>query len=277
MTTTQQPADHQVVGDMPPMPPRPLSPPSEPARRQSAAEEARTIVATHRIGYLASLSEDGTPWASMVSYGALPDGSPVLYVSTLAEHGRNLARDPRASLAVSAQSDEYGDPLDSGRVTLSGRAVKPEGAEHRAALDAHVAAMPSAQWLAGFGDFSLYVLRVDRVRWVGGYGRMDSADAEAYAAASPDPVADIAARAVAHLNNDHADALLEMARAIAGYTDATWAVCSSLDRYGLDLKVQTPRGRATTRVGFLEPAVDAQGLRQESVKLARKSRGEAIA
>ena len=160
-------ADHTIAE--PPAPPPPPLAPFLPAPRRSAAEEARTLVAANRVGSLATLSADGAPWASIVTYGALGDGSPVLCVSTLAEHGRNLHRDTRASLVVSADAGD-GDPLDVGRVTLAGRAFVPDGWEEDAARAAHVAAVPQAAQLAGFGDFSLWILRVDRVRWVGGYG-----------------------------------------------------------------------------------------------------------
>ena len=126
---------------------------------------------------LATLSEDGSPWCSLVQYAAAEDGTPVLCVSTLAEHGRNLVRDPRASLMV-AETDPVGDPLDSGRVTLAGRV--------EAAPDAAREVYPNSERYGGFADFTYYVLRVERVRWVGGYGRMDSTDAAAYHAAEPD-------------------------------------------------------------------------------------------
>ncbi|CAM3573651.1 pyridoxamine 5'-phosphate oxidase family protein [Smaragdicoccus niigatensis] len=74
----------------------------------SAAEEARTIVASTNIGTLASLTVDGDPWASFVTFGLL-GGNPVLCVSTMAEHGRNLAADPRASISI--VSDIAKDPL----------------------------------------------------------------------------------------------------------------------------------------------------------------------
>jgi putative heme iron utilization protein len=262
-------ADHTIAE--PPAPPPPPLAPFLPAPRRSAAEEARTLVAANRVGSLATLSADGAPWASMVTYGALGDGSPVLCVSTLAEHGRNLYGDTRASLVVSADAGD-GDPLDVGRVTLAGRAVVPDRWEEAAARAAHVAAVPQAAQLAGFGDFSLWVLRVERVRWVGGYGRMESAEADAYAAAEPDPVEPVATRARDHLNDDHADALLAMARGLAGYTDATSARCEGLDRYGLNLQVQTPRGQAPTRVGFGAPVARAADLRAATVTLARRAR-----
>ena len=78
-----------------------------------------------------------------------------------------------------------GDPLDSGRVTLAGRVEAAAGEELEAAREAYKAASPASEGYGGFGDFTYYVLRVERVRWVGGYGRMDSTDAAAYHAAAP--------------------------------------------------------------------------------------------
>ena len=258
-------SDHDVPGGGPSVA-EPLVA-AEPARRCSAAEEARTLLAGTGQGALASLSEDGSPWSSFVAYGALADGSPVLCVSRLAEHGRNLLADPRASLLVVAPADGP-DPLAAGRVTLAG-VVRPGDATARAA---YVAGVPSGDVYVDFGDFDLWVLGVERVRWVGGYGRMASASADDYAAAGPDPVAPSAAGAVAHLNDDHADALLDMARALAGHPDATAATCTGADRYGLDLTVVTPRGVAPARVGFAEPCGAPGDLRGATVELARRAR-----
>jgi putative heme iron utilization protein len=253
-------------------PPAPLTPVPE-VRRRTAAEEARTLLAATNVATLATLSEDGGPWASLVTYAALDDGSPVLFVSTLAEHGRNLARDGRASIMV-AQPSPSGDPLAAGRVTLAGTARTPRGEDAAAARAAYLTGVDEAEMFIDFGDFSLYVLEVERVRWVGGYGRMDSADAAAYAAAQADPVGD-ARDAIAHLNEDHADALLVMAQALGGHPDATAARCTSADRYGLDLSVETPRGSAPTRVGFAEAVADRAGLRGATVELTRRARAAA--
>jgi heme iron utilization protein len=145
----------------------------------SAADEARSVVASTNTGTLATLTAAGDPWASFVSYGLL-GGTPVLCVSDLAEHGRNLAADPRASLAVVVPDL---DPAASSRVTLAGAVERPTGDELAAARDAHLAAVPSAGRYIDFSDFTLWVLRVGRVRWYGGYGRADSVTGEAYAAA----------------------------------------------------------------------------------------------
>jgi heme oxygenase (biliverdin-IX-beta and delta-forming) len=113
------------------------------------------------------------------------------------------------------------------------------------------------------------VLTVQRVRWVGGYGRMDSATGEQYDAAAPDPVTPSAAGAIAHLNADHAEALAAMVQAFGGYPDATTAVCTGIDRYGLDMRVDTPRGVAYARVNFPDRLDSADQLRLATAELAR--------
>jgi heme oxygenase (biliverdin-IX-beta and delta-forming) len=260
--------DHGDPGDAPSTPP-PLCPPSSGAR-PSAAEQARTIAAGTNAATLASLTAEGDPWASLVAYGLLR-GTPVLCVSNLAEHGRNLAGDPRASLSVVAAASDP-DPLAGGRITLAGVVAHPAAAERDSARTAYLNAVPAARFYLDFSDFTLWVLRVQRVRWVGGYGRMDSASGEQYAAAAPDPVAPAAARAVAHLNADHAEALAAMARAFGGYPDTDTAVCTGVDRYGLDLRVQSPRGVAYTRVGFPQRLESANQLRSATAELAREAK-----
>jgi putative heme iron utilization protein len=228
-------------------------------------------MAQTRVGALASLSSDGAPWASLVMYGLLDDGTPALLLSTLAEHGRNLARDQRASLMVAAPPSSP-EPLASGRVTLAGRVSQPTRARESEAHAACLAAMSSAKVFAEFGDVTLWTLEIDRVRWVGGYGTMGNASVDDYVAATPDPTAEQAAHAVQHLNDDHADALALIAQQLGGYPDATRVQCTSIDRHGVDLAVFTPRGVAPIRVGFAEPASEPNGLRAATVELTRRAR-----
>ncbi|BBX19643.1 pyridoxamine 5'-phosphate oxidase [Mycolicibacterium duvalii] len=268
MTSSGSPRDHGDPGDAPTVPP-PLTAARNTAR-PSAAEEARTIAASANTATLATLTADGDPWASFVTYGLL-DGAPVLCVSNLAEHGRNLAGDPRASLAVVAPAAED-DPLANARITLAGHVELPDGAEREAAREAHLAAVAAAKYYIDYSDFTLWVLRVHRVRWVGGYGRMDSTTGAAYAAAEPDPVSPHSAAAISHLNADHADALLAMARTLGGYPDATAATCTGADRYGLDLRLATGRGVAYTRIGYPQPIHSIAELRSAAVELTRLAR-----
>ncbi|WP_156744280.1 DUF2470 domain-containing protein, partial [Mycobacterium sp. E740] len=135
-----------------------------------------------------------------------------------------------------------------------------------------LSAVAAAKYYIDYSDFTVWVLRVHRVRWVGGYGRMESTTGEAYAAAHPDPVQPLAADAVAHLNNDHADALVAMARTLGGYPDTTAATCTGADRYGLDLRLTTDRGMAYTRIGYPAPIDSIGELRSAAVALTRLAR-----
>jgi putative heme iron utilization protein len=244
----------------------------EPGRRRTPGEEARTLVAAARSGSLASLSEDGTPWASIIAFGVTGAGEPVLVVSTMAEHGRNLAREPRCSVAIAEPVPEGDDPLDRARVTLAGRVIVPEGGEADAALEAHARHYPFARGYATYADFTTYVLRVERVRWVGGFARMSTVEAADYATADIDATAPGAAAARQHLNDDHSDSLLLWAQTLGGYSDALEATCEAIDRYGVDLRVKTPRGQAPVRVGFAKPVQSPGDLRDATVAIAKAAR-----
>ncbi len=87
-----------------------------------------------------------------------------------------------------------------------------------------------------------------------------------------DPVSEGTAGAIAHLNDDHADALLDMARALGGRPDATAARCLDADRTGLDLLATTPEGESEVRVDYDEPIEAPEGLRKATFKLAHRAR-----
>lgn len=86
-----------------------------------------------------------------------------------------------------------------------------------------------------------------------------------------DPVSEGAERAIAHLNDDHADALLDMARALGGCPEATAARCVDADRAGLDLIARTAAGEVGVRVAYDEPIDAPEGLRKATVKLAQRA------
>lgn len=156
----------------------------------SDAVRARTIVAGRRTAALSTLSADaaGAPFGSLVGYAADERGRPLLCLSDLAEHSRNLAADRRASLLMTERAE--GDPLALGRVTLLGEVSvldrERENQRWDAARDLYRAAHPEAFYVA-FRDFRFYRLEIRWVRLVGGFGRMRWLDAARYADARPDP------------------------------------------------------------------------------------------
>ena len=89
-----------------------------------------------------------------------------------------------------------------------------------------------------------------------------------------DPVSQGAERAINHLNEDHADALLEMVQAFGGQPEATAARCLDADRTGLDILATTAAGEVEVRVPYEEPIEAPEGLRKATVKLAQAARAE---
>lgn len=260
------PTDHDLGGtDAPPPAPEPIAPVT-PTTQMTPGEAARTLIHHADRAALATLAVEpaGYPFGSVAPYGLLPDGRPVLCISGLAEHTRNLEADPRASVLVT-EAHPMGDAMDNGRLTLLGTARRTDDP---AAREAFVARNPDAGY-ATYGDFGTWVLDVEAVRWVGGFGRMAWTTPEEYAAAEPDPTPPAAPGAVAHLNADHADSLLDAARAFTGHPDATGAQATRLDRYGIDLVIETPRGTAYGRAPFDPPVTEPGGLRVAAVALAR--------
>ena len=95
-------------------------------------------------------------------------GAPLLYISNLAQHTRNLAADPRASLLFDGTAG-LADPLTGSRVTVLG-VLEPVADE--ALRDAYVARHPSAATYRAFSDFSLWRMRVRRAHLVAGFGQI---------------------------------------------------------------------------------------------------------
>ncbi|MGH2917547.1 MAG: DUF2470 domain-containing protein, partial [Solirubrobacteraceae bacterium] len=165
-------------------------------------------------------------------------------------------------------------PLDRPRITLAARALQPEGAQAEEALGAHAAAIPGAMLYAAWDEFELWVLEVEQVRSVGGFFRTDTIDRDEYRTAEPDPTAPVAAKAAEHLNNSHTDGLLAIARELAGARGAVAAVCTGIDRYGIDLACTGAGQSAAARVQFDEPLQKAGDVRPATVELVKRARGE---
>jgi hypothetical protein len=192
----------------------------------------------------------------------------------MAEHTRNAAADPRASLIVAEPvASPESDPLAAGRVTLLGELLEVGAAERPAVRDRYLEANPSSGYYIDFGDFSFWRLEVRRVRYVGGYGRMSWVEAADYARAEADPLAgDPAAGVIEHMNGDHAGALVLMAQTFGGRPGAASAVVTAVDRYGFDLVTEGPQGRGALRLGFAAPVSRPEDVRREFVRLVRRAR-----
>ena len=230
------------------------------------AASARHVLRSAATGSLGTLDEDGSPFTSLVTVATTPAGAPLMLLSDLAHHTRNLKRDPRASLLLVAPGGEDGDPLAGARLTLSGRVARDVAPAHRRRF---VTRHAEAAGYAGFADFALYRLDMARAHLVAGFGRIVALTPADVLAGPPAlaPVAAAEAGAVEHMNADHQDALRLYATVLLGLPDGDW-LATGADVDGLDLRAGALRGR----LAFPERLATAGDLRRVLVELAATAR-----
>lgn len=204
-------------------------------------------------------------------YGLDENGRPIFLISSMAMHTQNLQADPRSSLLVT-QPDASGDPLGASRVTLLGNVLpipKPEIAEAR---KLYLARYTNSKNWVDFEDFSFYRMDVMDVYYVGGFGVMGWVSASEYYHGQPDPLADVGADILQHMNTDHGEALTLLARAFAGI-EAQVAEMTSVDRLGFHMWLKTPTGPRGARVAFpreVNSPADARRVLIEMVTRAQQ-------
>ena len=228
------------------------------------AIEARRLIRARDHAALAT-SLDGWPYASLVAVACDIDASPLLLLSDLARHTSNLAAEPLMSLLFEDTS-LYADRLAGPRLTLLGRA---ERCDDERCLARFIARHPASTAYAGFADFHLYRVAIERGHLVAGFGRIAwiagehlrfAADASALVAAEPE--------IVAHMNADHADAVRHYAGRLLGRADGGWLM-TGIDPEGLDLRRHLRLRDAVARIksagpGCGQPAGTCRRARRET-------------
>lgn len=208
--------------------------------------------------------EGAWPYASLVLVAVDQDLSPILLLSDLAEHTRAIAADPRVSLLIDGTGG-LAQPLTGPRVTLLGRAAKTDDERLKQRfLRRH----PDAGMYAGFRDFNFYKMSLERTHLVGGFGKIRWIAPGELLALPPLP--DLAAGEegiVAHMNEDHADAVQLYAAKLLGVPGNGWTM-TGIDREGLDLRL----GGETARLTFDKPLGAASDARPVLVDLVRRAR-----
>jgi putative heme iron utilization protein len=203
-------------------------------------------------------------------YAADGLGRPVFFISSMAMHTQNLHQDARASLLIT-QPDSSGDPLGAARVTLLGTTAEVPAAEVR---DLYLSRYENAKYWQEYTDFAYHRLEVSSVYFIGGFGVMGWVPAEEYSTAWPDPLAETAQEIIRHMNADHPDGLLMIARRFAGGA-ATEASMTAVDRLGFHLRLKTGDRVHGRRVAFLREVAnqdEARAVLVEMVQEARSSR-----
>lgn len=232
------------------------------------ARLARALLRRSRQGALATLmAENGAPYCSLVNVASAPDGAPVLLISRLAVHTRNILADPRVSLMLDERAP--GDPLEGARIMLAGTAeIAPENLAANL-RQRYLRAHPSAEAFVDFKDFSFFRIRPSGAHLVAGFGRINDLAPAQFLTDIGDADAMLAAEqsAVAHMNDDHRDALNLYATKLLGAPEGDWS-CTGCDPGGLDLQA----GTTVLRLDFPRRITDPAALRQMLVELVAQAR-----
>jgi len=228
-------------------------------------QAAKKLMREARSGALATLMPgSGAPYCSLVNVASAADGSPLLLISQLAVHTKNILADPRVSLMLDERKE--GDPLQGARVMLMGQVAVTDDPDVRRR---YLVRQPEAEMFASFGDFAFYRVVLAGAHLVAGFGRIVDL-------APPDLLTDLAgadavvageSEIVAHINDDHADTVRLYATKLLGAADGEWR-CVGCDPDGLELQ----RDRTALRLPFPTRIKDAGPLRQALKQLADEAR-----
>jgi heme iron utilization protein len=233
-----------------------------------AAQVARSLLRRSRQGALATLmAGSGDPYCSLVNVASHADGAPILLISRLALHTRNILGDARVSLMLDERAE--GDPLEGARIMLSGHAEEAGDDQAAALRHRYLNAHPSAEAFVDFKDFSFFRIRPTAVHLVAGFGRIVDLKPEQFLTDISDAAALLEAEpgALEHINADHRDAI-NLYASLLGAGDADWRA-TGCDPDGLDLQA----GAATLRLDFPQRVTGPEALRKMLVQLADEARG----
>ena len=225
----------------------------------------RLIRACDRALLSTALVGSGWPYGSLVMAACDHAARPLLLISDLAQHTKNLGADTRASLLFDGTVG-MDNPLTGARVTVTGHLAPSEDS---ALIARYTARHPGSEMYLGFADFHLYEMTVDRAHIVAGFGAIhwiDSADL----LFDTEGFGDLAAAegdVVEHMNADHADAVGLYATKLLGRPAGDWKM-TGVDPEGIDLRC----GGETARLDFEKTVHDAESARSILVRMVKAAR-----
>lgn len=243
----------------------------QPSPDFDAARLARSLLRRSRQGALATLTPgSGDPYCSLVNVASHPDGSPILLISRLALHTRNLLGDARLSLMLDERVE--GDPLEGSRIMLAGVAEQASGDDVAILRRRYLNAHPSSEVFVNFKDFSFFRIRPTGAHLVAGFGRIVDLKPEQFLTDISDAASLLEAEqgVLDHMNADHHEAMNLYATKLLGAKSADWR-CTGCDPEGIDLQA----GSITLRLDFPRRIVTPAALRQVLKQFADQARAVA--
>jgi putative heme iron utilization protein len=234
----------------------------------SASQLARSLLRRSRQGALATLMPgSGDPYCSLVNVASHCDGSPILLISRLALHTRNILADPRVSLMLDERAE--GDPLEGARIMLAGRAEQAGDTDEAILRRRYLNVHPSAEAFVNFKDFSFFRIEPAGAHLVAGFGRIVDLEPGQFLAdvSGADALVEAEQGAIEHMNADHREAMNLYATKLLGAEQADWR-CTGCDPDGMDMQA----GAQTLRLEFPERVTNGTALRKMLVRLAAEAR-----
>lgn len=234
--------------------------------QSSPATTGRFLLRSVQLGTLATVMRegDGAPYASLVPLATDHDGRPILLISDLADHTKNVKADDRVSMLLNG-SEGHEDPLAGARLTLQGRLSRSQDpAELRRR---YLARHPSASLYADFGDFGFYRLDIEKAHLVAGFGRIHWIDGEKLLVDPPAELVASDADVIAHMNEDHNDAVQLYANRLLDRDGDSW-IMTGVDVEGADLRMKDQ----VARISFNNNVNNSTDVRKELVSLVNKAR-----
>ena len=238
----------------------------ETTSQESPESRSRALIrACDRAVLSTAMPDEGWPYGSLVMTSCDHAARPLLLISDLAEHTKNLGFDARASLLFDGTVG-MASPLSGARVTVMGRLTPTEDA---ALIGRYVARHPEAEMYLGFTDFGLFEMTVERAHTVAGFGLIDWIDAQdlLFDTQAYSDLSSAEADIVNHMNEDHADAVQLYATKLLGLEGGGWKM-TGLDPEGADLRDGGRIGRLT----FENPVGNAEAARAILVRLVNAAR-----
>jgi putative heme iron utilization protein len=236
------------------------------------AERTRTLLHLNSLATLSTLSrkQPGFPFGSLMPYALDPAGRPLFLISNMAMHTQNIKADPRASLFVTQPAVD-GDPLGAARATLVGNILQVPDEDKAAVRELYLARHENSRYWVDFADFSFFRMEILDIYYVGGFGVMGWVAAPDYALAAIDSLADSAPGILTHMNADHVEAMILLARTHS-QLEATEATMTAVDRLGFHLRLKTADGMKGTRINFPNEVRTPKETRVALVEMVHQAR-----
>lgn len=235
--------------------------------------EARKFLRSTRSGILSthSVRFEGYPFGSVAPFVLDHDCQPIVLISNLAEHTKNIDLNPKVSLLVFAGAE---DLQANARLTLLGEAAKIDKASDADLRARYLRYLPQAASYFDMHDFSFYRIQIRQARYIGGFGKMSwLSDVDLFSGMIPSSatLATQEAAIVEHMNTDHAENLLNYCRHFHNM-NATTANMLGIDCDGFDVNASTGDTSTALRFDFEQPIHDAQSARMVLVAMAKAAR-----